>query len=200
MRCHATALHYGLRTLYDYDTHNTSPRTTMKKLLAALSLSLLALGAKAAPPTDASIERLLEVLQAKKLMDEKAKQVQAEIAPKLQSMVEGKSVSPEKRKALDALGARYTEKMIALVAEGLSWKNLQGALSQIYREVYTQDEVDGLITFYESPVGKSYVEKMPVALQKSVNLVQAKMLPAASKIEIIAQELLAEVQAIQAKK
>jgi hypothetical protein len=36
----------------------------------------------------------------------------------------------------------------------------------IYRETYDQTEIDGLIAFYETPVGQSLIQKQPVVAQK----------------------------------
>ena len=40
--------------------------------------------------------------------------------------------------------------------------------------LFTQEEIDGLIAFYESPAGATFVEKMPVVMQKSMSIMQSR--------------------------
>ena len=61
-------------------------------------------------------------------------------------------------------------------------------LFPIYERNYTAAEIDGLIEFYQSPLGQSLLEKAPVIAQESLAVGQAWGLE-------IAQELIAELEA-----
>ena len=54
---------------------------------------------------------------------------------------------------------------------------MQGFIVQTYQHVFTQEEVDGLIAFYRSPVGRAWVAKMPQANQRLMELVQQQVMP-----------------------
>jgi hypothetical protein len=57
-----------------------------------------------------------------------------------------------------------------------------------YSETFSQEEVDGLIAFYQSPAGKAYVEKMPTLLQKTMGQMQQFMGPFVQKAQAASQE------------
>jgi hypothetical protein len=57
-------------------------------------------------------------------------------------------------------------KMMALVAERLS--KAKPALVKVYTDTYTEEEIDGILAFYKSPVGKALLQKMPEVMQRSI--------------------------------
>jgi hypothetical protein len=93
--------------------------------------------------------------------------------------------------------ARFAEKMDKIVAEELSWTRMKAFSLQIYRESFTQKEVEDLIAFYESPTGQAFVAKMPVVTQKSIALMQQRMVPMMDRIQTAAKETVSEFQAQQ---
>jgi hypothetical protein len=54
---------------------------------------------------------------------------------------------------------------------------------QIYKESFDQEDVDGLIAFYSSKVGQNYINKMPLAMQKTMAAVQQRMGPMLSRVK-----------------
>jgi uncharacterized protein len=57
------------------------------------------------------------------------------------------------------------QKIMTLVAERLN--QVRPALAKIYTDTYTEAELDGILAFYKSPVGKAFLEKMPEVMQRS---------------------------------
>jgi hypothetical protein len=57
-------------------------------------------------------------------------------------------------------------KMMALVAARLS--KARPALVKVYTDTYTEEEIDGILAFYKSPVGKAFLQKMPEVMQRSM--------------------------------
>ena len=43
----------------------------------------------------------------------------------------------------------------------MTWDKLRPLYVRIYQESFTQEEIDGLIVFYESPAGIAFVERWP---------------------------------------
>jgi len=58
------------------------------------------------------------------------------------------------------------EKILALFAESLS--KMKPALAKVYTDTYTEEEIDGILTFYKSPAGKAFLQKMPEVMQRSM--------------------------------
>jgi hypothetical protein len=85
------------------------------------------------------------------------------------------------------------------VKSELSWEKMRDLYQQVYAETFTQEEVDGLIAFYESPAGKAFVAKMPTVMQKSMVLMQQRMAPMVQRLQQSLQETVLEVQKQNAK-
>lgn len=66
---------------------------------------------------------------------------------------------------------------------------------QIYSKSFNQEEIDGLIAFYNSPSGIAFVNKIPLIMQKSMTLTQERMGPMIQKIEALIKKEVVEVAA-----
>jgi len=64
-------------------------------------------------------------------------------------------------------------KIMALVADRLN--KARPALAKIYADTYTEEEIDGILAFYNSPVGKAFLEKMPEVMRRSAPVVMVLM-------------------------
>ena len=127
--------------------------------------------AYAAAPTEASVERLLEVTNSKALLETSYAGLEQNIRQfSLQSMGDKQPTDAQMR-ALDELIARMAE----LLRREVSWERLHPQFRALYVETFDQTEVDGLIAFYESAPGKAAVAKMPTVQQKSMAIVQTML-------------------------
>lgn len=67
----------------------------------------------------------------------------------------------------------------------LKWDTLKQDFIQIYSEVYSEQELKDLTAFYNSPVGRKFVEKMPDLQKKTLEVMQKRMalaMPALQKL------------------
>jgi hypothetical protein len=64
-------------------------------------------------------------------------------------------------------------KMMALIAVRLS--KAKPALVKVYTDTYTEEEIDGILAFYKSPVGKAFLQKMPEVMQRSMPVMMQMM-------------------------
>jgi uncharacterized protein len=160
----------------------------MKKLSALLLCLIFSTFAKAQVPSDASISRLLEVMEAEKMVAGIATQIDAMLVPLMEQSLEKSNLSAseaaEVRKSFQAYAARARE----IMAEEISWKVMKSISVQTYKESFSQTEVDGMIAFYETPVGKAVIQKMPVVVGKSMKLTQERMGPMMQKIQALSME------------
>ena len=65
---------------------------------------------------------------------------------------------------------------------------------RIYQKSLTQQEVDGMITFYKTPAGKAVMDKMPVILQNSIEKMKQMMGPMMQRLQRMQQEVMAEMK------
>jgi hypothetical protein len=89
---------------------------------------------------------------------------------------------------------KMEQKMSTLLAEEMSWSKMEAAYLQVYKESFTQDEINQLIAFYKSPTGQMFVQKMPTVMQKSMLAMQQQMGPLMGKIQAIQTEAVAEAE------
>jgi hypothetical protein len=170
----------------------------MKALFATIVFFTLQTVAYAEEPSASSLERLLEVTQAQRMTETIVQQVKGSMRPMFEQAIGARKLAPEERRKADQFMARFAEKMDTIMADELSWTRMKAFTIEIYREAFTQNEVNDLIAFYESPSGKAFVSKMPVVTQKSIALMQQRMVPMMERIEAAAKETVAEFQKQQA--
>jgi hypothetical protein len=58
------------------------------------------------------------------------------------------------------------EKLMAVVAASLS--KAKPALAKVYTDTYTEEELDSILAFYQSPAGKALLQKVPDVIQRSM--------------------------------
>lgn len=61
-------------------------------------------------------------------------------------------------------------KIMDLMTQRLSWDRMRTGLVKIYTDLFTEEELDGIITFYKSPAGQAMLKKMPVLMQRGMQL------------------------------
>lgn len=170
----------------------------MKTLLKTLVIAVLAMAitSHAAPPTDKSIEQVLELSKAGKMMDDMWSYMDGIMKTSLQQATKGKPLTAEEQAVVD----KYMGKMVAIMKDELNWEKLKPEYVKIYRDTFTQEEVDGLTAFYQSPAGKAFVEKQPEMMKKTMVVMQGRMGPMMQKIQQMTKEMTREMEALKAKK
>ncbi|HXP65218.1 MAG TPA: DUF2059 domain-containing protein [Steroidobacteraceae bacterium] len=169
----------------------------MKKLPALLLLGILvggsALAANDAPASDASIREMLDLTNARQLLDNMKGQMNGLMANAMRDAVKNQTVTPERQAILDRMAA----KMSTVVTDTMNWDDLMPIYSRTYRASFTQDEIDGVIKFYKSPAGRAYTKKLPVAMQNIMVEMQGLIKPMQEKMAAIQRESIQELKDLQ---
>jgi uncharacterized protein len=143
-------------------------------------------------PSDESLRRLLEVLNARKLVDTMSHQIDSMMTSTMQKMLEGQPISPKQQEAIDTMRS----KMAALLAEEFNWDSMEPFYLKVYKETFSQSEIDAMIGFYSSPAGHAVVEKLPVAMQNAMGAMQERLAKTLiPKLQQMAQETAAQIKA-----
>jgi hypothetical protein len=145
-------------------------------------------------PTEDSIRQLLEVIQARKIIEAESKQIDGVYAAMINKFTEGKSLTDEQKKAIDAGRARIT----ALVQGILTWDSMQQTFMKVYSETFSQSEIDGMIGFYSSPIGQAVVAKLPTAMQNAMGAMQERIQTLMPQIQQVAKQTADEIKASSA--
>ena len=163
----------------------------MVKLITLLASLVFASLAYCAPASEESIDRLLADTKVEKLLDTMSVNVDQVMRRSMEASMQGQPLSPEQRRVIDATAASFVQVM----REEMTWDKMRPLYVQIYQESFTQEEIDGLIAFYESPAGVAFVDKMPFVMQKSMSIMQSRMAPMMEKMKAAMKEAIAEPKA-----
>ena len=123
----------------------------------------------------AKAEELLQLTQGD--------QVLKMMEPMMKGMMAGanKDMPAEQR----AKVGEMQEKVMALVAASLN--KAKPALVKVYTDTYTEEEIEGILTFYKSSVGKAFLQKMPEVMQRSMPVMMKMIVDLQPEIQAMAE-------------
>ena len=156
----------------------------MKSVLLALTLISLHLPTFAAQPTEASVDRLLGLMNAGAMIEGSYNQVEKMMRDMAQQNAGNRQLSTAEQESLN----RTVDRTMSLMREELTWDKMKPAFAKIYMETFDQEEIDGLVAFYGSAVGKSFIGKMPAVMQKSMEFSQTQLQRILPRMMKIVQE------------
>ena len=141
----------------------------LKTLLLPFAALALCANAFAAPPSDASLERLFEVQKMDALLDQSFQSMEGIVLsdPNVQKFL--KDAPEDKRPQLEAVLKKYATQSIAEINTPQVRAQLRKAALDGTKTVLTQEEVNALIGFYSTAVGQSILDKMPRYLEATMN-------------------------------
>ncbi len=125
----------------------------------------------------AAAEKLLSVMNLKEMT--------AQILSQIKDMQMAQfmnTVSSEKDRTV------FQEKMMDFLTKELNWENLKSDYVNLYAEVFTEEELNGLADFHSSPIGQKYLKKTPELMRRSMQISQERMMKILPEIQKMAQE------------
>lgn len=131
-------------------------------------------------------EKLLVAMEVQKTIEQSFATVREMQMTQLRNMNLGEKGS-EQAQAMQG-------QIMDMISKELSWDSLKKDYAQIYAETFTEDELKGLVAFYESPVGRSFVEKQPELIRKSMMLTQKQMYTIMPRIEQMTRQAAQQLQ------
>jgi hypothetical protein len=163
--------------------------------LLLLAVLTFCLSTRAAPPSDQSVNQLLQLTKVDRQMDSVLAQMEGAMKASLQQLTKGRVLSAEEQATLDQQQA----KMAAIMKEELSWDKVKDQYVRAYREMFSQEEVDGLIAFYQTPVGQSLMNKQPELANRTMAILQQRMAPVMQRIQKMSEEAALELKKTSVK-
>jgi hypothetical protein len=159
--------------------------------LLALSLAwLLPHAAWAAEPTAESVEKLMEVTKTEALVEQMYGNFETAMRAGMQQAVAGQRLTDKQQAIINEAPREFA----AVLREELSWAKIKPLYVGIYRESFTQEEIDGMLAFYATPVGRATIEKMPQVMTRSMQLMQVMAAPMAGKMREVMQRAIEKAQ------
>lgn len=71
--------------------------------------------------------------------------------------------------------AEMMNKVVAQVEERMSWDKLKPEYMKVYADVFSEEEITGIVAFYKTPIGHAMLDKMPLLMSKSMEISQRRM-------------------------
>lgn len=143
--------------------------------ILAGSLCLSSSFTLAASPTEASVQKLFDVMNLDKLTQDTMLQLKPQFATQAEQMVkmmvEDEHLDPKQQKVADQI----TEKMYQQSLKMISWKEMQPIYLKVYKDAYTQEEIQAQIDFYSSAIGQSILKKTPIVTEKTMSLMNGRI-------------------------
>lgn len=153
----------------------------LKTLLLSFASLALCAGTFAAPPSDASLERWLDTQNFDRDIEKNMiNGFNAGFKPYADKAL---AEMPEEKKDQAAKAFnRYRENVLKDLITPEAKQAVRNTLLKNAREIYTQEEIDGMIAFYGSPVGQAVVAKNPHLIKKSMSEIAVSQTALAEKI------------------
>ena len=96
----------------------------------------------------------------------------------------GVTLEPDQKKSYDA----FRQKVVTLLRSSATWKALEPDFVKLYSDAYSEEELDGILAFYHSPVGRTMLARAPQLTDQSIAISQQRMAALTPKIqELVAQ-------------
>ncbi|HXS11593.1 MAG TPA: DUF2059 domain-containing protein [Acidobacteriaceae bacterium] len=170
----------------------------MRRCVAIL-LMVLTVGCCCARADDASkrakAEQLFTLLHMDTMMDQLMSGVKKQVQQITESMPGADQATPEQKKQI----TDFQQRVMNLVNQKIGWKALEPDFIKLYASTYTEEELDGIIAFYKSPVGQRMMEKTPELMTKSTQITQQKMSELQPQLNQMVQDFMKSMAASMGK-
>jgi hypothetical protein len=147
--------------------------------------------AQDAKPSEASIRQLFEVMHSSKLLDAYVTQIDATVRASMEQAFAGQQPTAKQQKIMETLGRNIA----ALVKQELNWATFEPLMIEVYRNTFSQHEVDGMLTFYRSEAGQAVIAKLPAAMQQTMTSMQSHVKTLTPKIVQLERDMAAQLKA-----
>jgi len=165
------------------------------RIVVAFVLLACSVGARAAASPE-SVERLMQVMKVQMQLETVYAQTMPVMQNAMRQAISAGGGSAEAQRMYDIV----TPRVNAVLLEEFGWAKLKPDFAAIYAETLTQEEVDGLIVFYEGPIGSALIEKTPLLTQRSMQLMQQRLGPLMQRVMQVTREEVEKEMARTGKK
>src|SRR5271155_2277412 len=167
----------------------------MRRPLLVLAAVLL-FSATAAHADDASKHAKVKELFQLTSMQNRVDQIRVSALAQARSFAAQQFASTGVSAQRDDKGtAAFYVQLNAVVAEGYNWTKLEPAYEQVYADLYTEDELDGILAFYKSPVGQAFLAKTPEATRQVLQISKQQFDALTPQIQKLTEDYVAHLKA-----
>jgi hypothetical protein len=130
----------------------------------------------------AKIDELMRITKVESMTAQMGPQIRAMIMNQLNA-----AGLPEESKAG---AAEMMNKVIAQIEERMRWDKLKPEYMKVYGDVFSEEEITGIVAFYKTPMGQTMLAKMPQLMSKSMEISQRRLADLMPEIQRQMQEVM----------
>jgi uncharacterized protein len=118
----------------------------------------------------AKAQEMMKFLKTEQVVQQISDNIRKQVSDAANSIV-GPDPTPEKKVKLDD----FVKQASLLIDAQLGWKSMEAGFTDVYLKTFTEEEMEGILTFYKSPAGIALLEKMPKVNDQVTQLGQSRM-------------------------
>lgn len=151
------------------------------------------------PATVADATALLDAMNFEEMLDKTMAGLRKQQGAAMGQMINRMAPPGADQETKDAVSA-FQKKVMEEMMAGLTGADLKTDVAKIYSEVFTKEELQGLGTFYQSPMGKAFSDKQPELTEKMNAVIMTRMMGAMPRVQQMMQQFGGEMRAKQQAK
>jgi hypothetical protein len=131
----------------------------------------------------AKVEELVSVMHMDRMMNQMLEAIKGQTEQAMQQPG-ADSMTPEQKK----IETDYQAKALQIVIDSMGWKAMEPEFVTLYAQNFTEEEIDGMVTFYKSPTGQAVLNKMPQLMSSAMQLAQSRMVDIQPKMKALMED------------
>ena len=165
----------------------------MKKILVALvaACCLFPMAHADDAAKQAKAAKLVELMHLDTLTAQMVDTVKVQMRQAMDQAVAGNTLTVKQK----AVQSNFEDKAVAMIVSEMNWDVIKPDVVKVYAETLTDEEINGMIQFYSSPVGQSVLAKMPQLTAASMQMEKARMGDLQPKMMALMQDYQAQMKA-----
>jgi uncharacterized protein len=161
----------------------------MKRWIAVL-VAVMAVAPCAARADEASkqakVKELFVAMRMEHMLDEMMTAIRRQV-------VQGEPGAEQRTPQQQKLAKQFEDKAMKVVDDSVGWTALEPDYVKLYAATYSEEEIDGILAFYKSPVGQKMLDKTPELSAGGMSIVRSRMGDFQPKIEALHEEYLKQL-------
>ena len=138
------------------------------------------------PDNRKAAEELLTLTNTEKNLAD----MRAQIGQMMTAQLQSTNVPENMRDKL----AQFQKQLMDTIFEELAFAKMKPVYVDIYSSTFTAEELSGLVSFYKSPVGRAYANKLPTLMKRMMEVAQIKMQTLAPRLKKMNDDFIAELK------
>ena len=138
------------------------------------------------PDNRKAAEELLTLTNVEKNLAD----MRAQIGQMMTAQLQSTNVPENMRDKL----AQFQKQLMDTIFEELAFAKMKPVYVDIYSSTFTAEELSGLVSFYKSPVGRAYANKLPALMKRMMEVAQTRMQTLAPRLKKMNDDFIAELK------